>query len=127
MKTKLEKLTNLFTFLVVILTTFQGLIPTLPANDPHVITYVSAIVMFLVSTFTALKQWASTEIANNALKSTLIVALIGIIGGANDIFDVIQFGPITDQWVRFGLTFVTMSLSLASKLLWPTPATTTKI
>lgn len=127
MRQRLEKMTNLFTLIVVILTAFQGLIPTIPVQSPHTVTLLSAIAMFLVSGFTALKQWASNEINNGALTPTLIVTIIAILGGVNDIIDIVHMSETVDQWVRFGLTFVVMSLSLASKILWPTIETKSSI
>lgn len=122
-----SKLTNVFTMLVVLLTAFQGLIPTLPITNNHTITLVSAIAMFLVSGFTAWKQYLSEEIANASLRPTLIVAIIATIGGLNDVFNVVQFSETADQWIRFAITFITMGLSLVSKILWPTLQTKTSL
>lgn len=122
-----SKITTLFTLLVVFLTAFQGLIPTLPISNVSVIATISAITMFLVSGLTTWKQFLSNEIDNAALKPTIIVAIIATIGGLNELFNVVHFSAIADQWVRFTITLITMFLNVASKILWPTTETKTTI
>ena len=122
-----SKITTLFTLLVVLLTAFQGLIPTLPISNVSVIATISAITMFLVSGITTWKQFLSNEIDNAALKPTIIVAIIATIGGLNELFNVVHFSAVADQWVRFAITLITMFLNVASKILWPTTETKTTI
>lgn len=122
-----SKITTLFTLLVVFLTAFQGLIPTLPISNVSVIAAISAITMFLVSGLTTWKQFLSNEIDNAALKPTIIVAIIATIGGLNELFNVVHFSAVADQWVRFTITLITMFLNVASKILWPTTETKTTI
>lgn len=122
-----SKITTLFTLLVVFLTAFQGLIPTLPISNVSVIATISAITMFLVSGLTTWKQFLSNEIDNAALKPTIIVAIIATIGGLNELFNVVHFSAVADQWVRFTITLITMFLNVASKILWPTTETKTTI
>ncbi len=119
-----SRLTNLFTALVLMLTTFQGLIPALPIGNT---VAISAIVMFLVSGLTAWKQYLSIEIDNIGLKPTLFVAILATLGGFNDLLNVIHVNETTGQWIRFGITFLAAFINLASKLLWPTSKTTTDI
>jgi hypothetical protein len=114
------KLVNLFTLLVLLLTTVQGLLPTMPIANPQTITIVSAVLIFLVSSLTALKQWLSVEIANNALKSTLVIAILAILGGANDLFNVIPVSQVANQWIRFTITGLMAFINLASKVMYPT-------
>lgn len=118
------KLSNVFTVLVILFTTFQGLIPALPIPD---VTLISAITMFAVTALTAWKQFVSIEIDDAALYPTLIIALIATLGGLNDLFGVIHFGETASQWIRFGITFLIMFLNVISKLLWPTEETKSKI
>jgi hypothetical protein len=122
-----SKVVNIFTLLVLALTAFQGLIPTMPLSNPATLTLVSAIVMFLVSALTAWKQALSVEIDNAGIWPTLIVAIVATIGGLNDLFQVIPFGQNTSQWVRFGITFLTMIINLASKVIWPTAETKSNV
>lgn len=117
------KLTDIFTLLVIVLTTFQGLIPTLPVSDTSVITILSAIIMFLVASLTAWKQLLSVEIRNGGLWPTIILGLIATIGGLNDVLNVLTIGQLTGQWIRFGITASLMILNMISKILWPTPQT----
>lgn len=118
------KLTNIFTLLVIMFTTFQGLIPALPIPD---VTLISAITLFAVTALTAWKQFVSIEIADNALYPTLVIAIVATLGGMNDLFGVIKFSEVTGQWIRFSVTFLIAFLNLASKLLWPTEETKSKI
>lgn len=83
--------------------------------------------MFLVSGLTTWKQFLSNEIDNAALKPTIIVAIIATIGGLNELFNVVHFSAVADQWVRFTITLITMFLNVASKILWPTTETKTTI
>jgi hypothetical protein len=122
-----KQITDLFTILVVILTTIQGLIPAMPLTNEHTITLVSAILIFLVSGITAWKQYLSSEIDTSALKPTLFIAIVATLGGLNDLFNVIPMNDVTAQWLRFGVTALTAAINLASKVLFPTPATKTAI
>lgn len=122
-----KQITDLFTILVVILTTIQGLIPAMPLTNEHTITLVSAILIFLVSGITAWKQYLSSEIDTSALKPTLFIAIVATLGGLNDLFNVVPLNDVTAQWVRFGITALTAAINLASKVLFPTPATKSAI
>lgn len=122
-----SKITNLFTLLVVMLTAFQAVIPTMPISNAVTITVVGAITMFLVSSLTAWKQYLSVEIDNKALAPTIVIAIIATIGALNDLFNVVHLSASAGQWVRFAITFITMGLNVASKLLWPTVETKSAI
>lgn len=122
-----SKTINLLTALVIIVTAFQGIIPAMPLNNPTTITIISSVAMFVVSTLTVLKQYFSAEIGNKALNPTLWVAALAIIGGINELIKVLPMSELTSQWVRFGITFLTMAINLTSKLLYPTPETISKI
>lgn len=121
------KTVNLLTLLVVIVTAFQGLIPTMPMPNVNTVTLISAIAMFLASALTIWKQTLSEEISNNSLVPTYIVAAAATLGLLNELFNVIPFKPPTDQWIRFSITAVTMVLNLASKVMYPTYETTSTI
>lgn len=120
--------TNLIGLLVVVLTVFQGMLGTdmVPKMNTATLSIVSASVMFGVVVFTAIKQYLSEEIANKAVKRTLIILAIAIVGGANDFFQVINFGEIANQWIRFFITGIATILNVYSKQLFPTPDTKTK-
>lgn len=116
-------LVMIFTWVVVFLTAFQGMIPTLPITNAGTITLISAITMFLVSSLTVWKQTLSKEINNEAILPTIAVAIIATLGGLNDLLGVLHFSEIVGQWMRFTITFITMGLNLISKMLYPTPET----
>ncbi len=118
-----NKLANTITYIVLFLTTFQGLIPAIPIKNNHTVTLLSAVVMLLVTTGTYLKNFLSTEIAKAAQKATHILFAIAVLGGLNDFFDLVKFNEITDQWIRFGITLAITFLNLLAKLLYPTPET----
>lgn len=114
---------TIFTAIVIFLTGFQGMIPTLPIKNAEAITLISAITMFLVSSLTVWKQTLSKEINNDAVLPTLAVAVIATLGGLNDLLGVFHFSDIVSQWLRFTITFITMGLNLISKMLYPTAET----
>lgn len=116
---KVQNYLGVLTMLVIFLTTFQGLIPTMPINNPLTISIISAIVLFLVNTLTAWKQYLSKAIDNKAMIPVAIMCLLALLGGLNDLFDVFHFNANTNQWIRFWLTFITMGLNLLSQLLFP--------
>lgn len=118
-----QKVIAVFTILVIALTAFQSIIPSMPITNEQTITLLSAITLFLVSGLTTWKQALSNEIDNNALKPTLILAAIATLGGLNDLFSVIHLSDSLGQWLRFGITATTMILNVISKVVWPTPAT----
>lgn len=110
----------MFTFLVVTMTALQGVIPQMPVDSESTRTIISAIVMFIVVTLTAIKQYYSVEIRNGAIWPTLIVALVAVLGGANDLINVVPVNETMGQWLRFGITTMSMILAVSSKSLWPT-------
>lgn len=116
-----KQLANIFTMAVVALTAFQGLIPQMPITNPTTITLVSAITMFLVTALTAWKQYVSEGISNAAINSTVIMAVLATLGGLNDLFAVFPLGATAGQWVRFGVTAITLILNIVSKVMWPAP------
>jgi predicted anti-sigma-YlaC factor YlaD len=118
-----QKLVGVFTVTVIFLTTFQGLIPTLPFGNQAALTIVSAVTMYLVTAITIWKQILSKQIDDAAKWPTIIVGIIATIGGLNDLFSVVPISEILGQWLRFGITFIVMFLNVLSKVLWPTPET----
>jgi len=107
--------------IILLLTLFQGVIPMLPQAPETVITIISAVVMYLVNGLTALNQYLSTKIANMALNASLVVFLLAVIGGLNDLFAVIPLSETVSQWIRFGITFASMVLNFLSKQIYPAP------
>lgn len=122
--TQRSKLAALFTLLVLLLTTFQGLIPALPVTNT---TLISAVTLFLVSALTAWKQYVSNEISNASLRPTLFVAIIATLGGLNELLNVFTISGTAGQWIRFGITLITAFINLASKILWPTTETKSQL
>ena len=118
---------NALTLIVGIVALIQGLVPTMPIQNPQTATILSAVLMFLATALTVWKQYGSSEIRNNATTPILIVAAIAIIGGLNDLFAVIPFSDLTSQWIRFGITATTAILNFLSKVMYPTPETKSKI
>lgn len=115
-----SKIVNLIMVAVIILTAFQGIIPAMPLTNANTVTLISAITMFLVSGLTIWKQYFSDEIKNAAATPTIVIAILATIGSLNELFTVVHIGEITSQWIRFALTFITMALNIASKLMYPT-------
>lgn len=120
---KKANIVNLFTILVVVLTGLQGVIPAMPLNSPQAITIISAVILFIVSGLTAWKQALSNEINNAAVLPTIIVAFVATLAGALDLLKVIPMSESIAQWMRFGITTVTLVINLISKAIWPTPQT----
>lgn len=118
-----SKIVNLLTIAVAFVTIFQGIVPSLPLQNAATLTVISSIAMFLASTLTIWKQRLSAEIDNKALWPTIIVAMIATFGGLNDLMGVFHFSAIAGQWIRFTITFITMSLNLVSKVFYPTEET----
>ena len=114
---------GVITILVLFLTTLQGLIPTIPITNETTITIFSAVILFVVNGLTLIKNYLSIEINNVANKAALILLIVAILGGLNDLFGVISFSDTVSQWLRFSLTFIIAFLNLAAKLLFPTPET----
>lgn len=117
---------NIFTILVIFLTAFQGMIPAMPITNETTLKTISAIVLFLVSGFTLWKQWLSVEVDSKSVKPTLILTIIATLGAVNEMFDVVTLDNTWAQWIRFGVTFITMALNVLSKLMWPTEETKSK-
>jgi len=118
---------NALTIIVGIVALIQGLVPTMPIQNPQTATIISAVLMFLATILTVWKQYGSDEIRNNATTPILIVAGIAIVGGLNDLFAVFPMSETASQWVRFGITAATAILNFFSKIMYPTPETKSKI
>lgn len=116
---KVQNYLGVLTILVVVLTAFQGLIPTMPITNTITISIISAVILFLVNTLTAWKQYLSKVIDNKAIIPIAIMCLLALVGGLNDLFKVFPFDDITNQWIRFGFTCATLVLNLLSQLMFP--------
>lgn len=102
------------------ITVAQGFVVTMPANA-ETITLISAILIYLASILTALKQVLSVEIkTRKALIGSAILFLIATFGGIGDLLNVVNFGELTEQWIRFGVTGAILILNFSSKQWFPT-------
>lgn len=108
------------TMIVSFITIIQGYLGATPLNQETTII-VSAVLIYLASVLTAIKQSISVEIkTRKALIASIIAVLIATIGGLTDIFNVVHINDILAQWLRFGVTGSILLLNLASKKLFPT-------
>lgn len=121
-----KNITDLLTVIAVILALFQTLISNMPIKDNHVVTVLSAGTIALISVVTVWKQRLSIEINNNSLKTTIAVIAIAVVGGINDVINVVHFSENTDQWLRWSITFLLAVLNALSKIFWPTGQTQSK-
>jgi len=124
---KSAKTVNILTVLVMVLGVFQTGLLTAPFKNPATLTLVSGIMVFVVTGLTAWKQVLSEEINNKALWPTIIVAMIAIVGGLNDLIGSIRFSEDVSQILRWIITTVLSTLNLLSKQIWPTNQTVSKI
>lgn len=116
-----SQLTRLITVVLVFLTTWQATIPNFPIDNPNTKAIIEAVFMFAVVGLTAWMQYLSVEIRNGALFPTLAIFLIAILGGLNDLINVIPLSAVASQWVRLGISSLASIFSIISKTLWPTP------
>ena len=117
------KLVGVFTVLVLFLTTFQGVLPTLPITNQSTITIISAIVLYLSTALTIWKQLLSKQIDSNAIWPTVIVGLVATFAGLTDVLKVIPFTPFAAQLTRFIITFIVLFLNMISKVWYSTNET----
>lgn len=113
-------LSRLFSYLVVVATSLQIAITAMPLDDK---TVVSAIILFVTIVLTAIKQKISVEVDWKKSKwPTIFLLIVAVIGAANEakLIDLANWGPVTSQWIRVGLTFVVLSLNEAVKSFFPT-------
>jgi hypothetical protein len=122
-KTTVDVLTVFVAFLVFMQTSLLAA----PFTNPHTLTLVSVIFLYVIQGLSYWKQLLSDEIANKSIKWIHLMLVISLIGGLNDIFNVIQLSDTVDQWVRWGITMIVGFLNLSSKLFFPTENTTSKI
>lgn len=121
--TSKERNLKLIALLGLIIPFVQLLLPTFPGIGPHSLTLWSAILLWSLTAITLFRQWVSNQILDKAAVPTILVGVISLIGGFNDVLDVIKFSEHTDQIIRFSLTVLVGLLGLVSKLLWPTDTT----
>ena len=110
-----SQLTRLITVLLVFLTTAQAAVPNFPIQSASTKAIIEAVFMFLVVGLTAWLQYLSVEIRNGALFPTLAIFLIALLGGLNDLINVIPLSDVTGQWIRLGVSSLSTIISLISK------------
>ena len=115
-----SNLVRAVTFSVGLITILQGLVPAMPLGAETTVL-ISAILIYVASILTAIKQAVSVEIkTRKALVYSIILVLIATIGGLNDVLNVVHLNDLLAQWLRFGITGSILILNLASKTLFPT-------
>ena len=122
-----QKNVDAITGAVLIITLLQGLIPIAPALSPQTVVITSATFLFLSQALTAWKQFASCDISNDSLYPTIAVFVLAILGGANDLFNVIPLSELAEQWVRFTITALTLIVNALSKFWFPIEGATSDI
>jgi hypothetical protein len=115
----MKDLLKISTLLVIALTTLQGFVPQMPFTGANTAGYVSAGLLFAVLVCTAFKQFADSEIHNASFGPTLVIALVAVTGGLNDLFKVVPLDAHTAQWLRLGLTILAALLHVSSSTLFP--------
>ena len=116
---KKETVLKWLTGLAVVLGSIQLLVPTMPVQDPSTLKWVSAILLFLTAGVTIWKQYLSDLISNSAATVTWVIAGLATIGALNELVDQVEINNAVAQWVRFGVTALTVVLNIYSKLLFP--------
>lgn len=115
-----SRILRIISILVLMLTTFQFLIPEMPVTDTSKITIVSAVTMFLVTVLTYIKNWLSDAVAKSAQWATTIIVAIAVAGAVNEyLLPVIKFSSSTAQWIRFCITLLIALLNVLAKELFP--------
>jgi len=116
-----SNITRIMTAALVFLTTFQGAIPQFfPIANSQAIA--SAVILFAVVGITAWQQYLSVEVKNSALWPTLIVAILATLGGLNNLLNVVIVSTHLNHIIGLSLTVLITALSVLSKTLWPTVA-----
>lgn len=105
---------------VLILTAFQGLIPTITWVPQEQLTIYGSITFVVVNILTVWKQYLSASVATGpAIKRTLIVALIATVAGLLDVTNLVHFPGHWGDIIRFIFTLIAMVLNLLSKQMFP--------
>lgn len=112
----------ILTVLAAMVSVFQGLIPAMPVTDPEMIKIYSSGALLVGTICTVWIQFYSTDIANRAVKRTLIVAIVATLVGILDFTNVIHFSTTAGQWTRFAFQLAIATLMLVSKQLFPSEA-----
>lgn len=116
---------NWLNYTIGFLTALQGILPGLPPlssspeRNAYFLKIISAIIVFVVPVLTAWKQKASEYINDNALLLTFGAILLAIGGGLNDLFNGIDFSPVTQQWLRFAVTALSLLINFFSRKIVP--------
>lgn len=113
------------TYAVAILWAFQTVLPgmnDMPGMTEYGYILISAIIMFSSQVVTAIQQYIAEGINNKALRPTLFLLLLSILGWLNDLFKVVHISDFWGQWIRWIITFANLILNICSKLMFPTVA-----
>lgn len=108
-------LTNI-TYLVVF---FQGILPSFNLSDSTA-TIWTVIFMTVASVATIWKQRLSVEIRDGAIWATIIVSLVAVAGGLNELVDYIYLDDVQRKVARAVIVAAIGGLNLLSKSLFPT-------
>lgn len=108
-------LTNI-TYLVVFL---QSVLPSFHLNDSTA-TIWTVIFMTVASVATIWKQRLSVEIRDGAIWATVIVSLVALAGGVNELIPVIYLDDAQRDGARAIIVAIIGGLNLLSKSLFPT-------
>jgi hypothetical protein len=124
---KRSTVVDLLTIFALFLGTVQTALVTLPVNPEKLILW-SAIITFGTTAITYWKQNLSVEVSNASKIPTIILGSIAMLGLVNEyLIPVIKVSETAGMWIRFGITAATSLLNLASKILFKTDQTTSKI
>ncbi len=98
-----------------------------PFENEHYTTIASAVLLFLGVALTATRQLLSVQIDTKSLWVTLCVFLTALLGGINDIMNVVPLTNSQDQWIRFFISVGLWITGGTSKAFFSTPETKSKI
>ena len=120
---KRKQLAMIFGAIATILPFISGsfLTPQAPHLSEMTTKIVLGTILMLTVIATALRQFYSVSVDNNALNITWIVLAVTIIGGVCDFIGVLPISENTSTWLKFILTLVVTILNALSKVLWPSP------
>lgn len=122
-----DNIVKILNYSIMGLTAIQVAIPSLPplSSDPTKSIYyykiLSAIIIFVVPVLTAWKQATSKYINNKAIWSALFIIFVAAVGGLADFFNHLPFtpSPLTTQWIRTGITGLSLVVNLISRKVAP--------
>lgn len=113
-----SKIANALTAVAAMIVAIQSCIIS-PPFTTHMVFVLGAVFTYLALAVTTFKQFFASDISDNAAYLTIGIVVVSTIAGGLNLLDVFEVKPVTAQWIKWGISMLTLMLNILSKTLFP--------